>query len=178
VNRELSALRSAVGWWRDLGWIGRDPTAGLRNLGGGPAARPPLSDEQAAAVFGLPASLREQSLWRLLHDCGSPVERVLALDAGSVDLARQQSRRPGAEPIRWSGPTSQLLSWLLAGRPCGPLFLTDRHAPGRARTCDVCPVTGRARMSYRRAAQIFASSTRPLDPAGRGWTLHQLRRPA
>jgi hypothetical protein len=30
-------------------------------------------------------------------------------------------------------------------------------------------------MSYRRAAEIFTEWTRPLDPAGRGWTLHQLR---
>ena len=29
-------------------------------------------------------------------------------------------------------------------------------------------------MSYRRAAEIFTSATVPLDPAGRGWTLHQL----
>ena len=32
VNRELSALRSAVGWWRGQGWIERRPTAGLRHL--------------------------------------------------------------------------------------------------------------------------------------------------
>jgi ribosomal protein L13E len=31
-------------------------------------------------------------------------------------------------------------------------------------------------MSYRRAAEIFTTVTRPLDPAGRGWTLQQLRR--
>jgi hypothetical protein len=37
-----------------------------------------------------------------------------------------------------------------------------------------CPVTGRARMSYRRAVEIFTAATRPLDPSGRGWTLHQL----
>ena len=30
-------------------------------------------------------------------------------------------------------------------------------------------------MSYRRAAEIFTAWTRPIDPAGRGWTLHQLR---
>lgn len=30
-------------------------------------------------------------------------------------------------------------------------------------------------MSYRRAAEIFRAVTRPLDPAGRGWTLSQLR---
>ena len=35
-------------------------------------------------------------------------------------------------------------------------------------------MTGQARMSYRRAAEIFATLTQPLDPAGRGWTLHQL----
>jgi integrase/recombinase XerD len=29
-------------------------------------------------------------------------------------------------------------------------------------------------MSYRRAAEIFTALTGPLDPAGRGWTLHQL----
>jgi integrase/recombinase XerD len=28
-------------------------------------------------------------------------------------------------------------------------------------------------MSYRRAAEIFTAATVPLDPAGRGWTLHQ-----
>jgi hypothetical protein len=38
----------------------------------------------------------------------------------------------------------------------------------------VCRVTGQARMSYRRAAEIFTALTLPLDPAGRGWTLHQL----
>src|ERR1700733_2341855 len=32
VNRELSALRSAVGWWQDQGWISGDPTTGLGDL--------------------------------------------------------------------------------------------------------------------------------------------------
>jgi hypothetical protein len=30
-------------------------------------------------------------------------------------------------------------------------------------------------MSYRRAAEIFRTVTRRLDPAGQGWTLYQLR---
>src|SRR5947209_3266410 len=33
VNRELSALRSVLGWWRELGWISHDPSAGLRYPG-------------------------------------------------------------------------------------------------------------------------------------------------
>jgi hypothetical protein len=30
-------------------------------------------------------------------------------------------------------------------------------------------------MSYRRAAELFTAATVRLDPAGRGWTLHQLQ---
>jgi integrase/recombinase XerD len=30
-------------------------------------------------------------------------------------------------------------------------------------------------MSYRRAAEILTIATRPLDPAGQGWTPHQIR---
>jgi hypothetical protein len=57
------------------------------------------------------------------------------------------------------------------------VFLTHRRAPAGTRPADCCPFTGRARMSYRRAAEIFTDATRPLDPACHGWTLHQLRPP-
>lgn len=77
---------------------------------------------------------------------------------------------------------------LLKGRTRGPVFLTDRRAPAHTPTLDVCPVTGRARLSYRRAAELFETLTRPLahpgitDPAELelcgGWTLHQQRHSA
>jgi integrase/recombinase XerD len=76
--------------------------------------------------------------------------------------------------IEWQEATSQILRWLLSGRTWGPVLLTDRKAPKRTAPTDLCPLTGQARMSYRRAAEIFTAHTRPLDPAGRGWTLHQL----
>jgi integrase len=201
VNRELSVLRGAVAWWLDRGWISRDPTAGLRRRGLGPAALPALSGSQVAAVLGLPAGLREQALWRLLRDTGWPAGRVLALDASAVDLAARRVRwagaaaRPGpaAGPAwrpetgdgpawrpetgggpAWRPETGDLVRWLLAGRYSGPLFLTGRKAPAGTPAADVCAMTGRARMSYRRAAEIFTTRTRPLDPAGHGWTLHQL----
>jgi hypothetical protein len=53
------------------------------------------------------------------------------------------------------------------------------HAGG-----DLCPVTGRARLSYRRAEESFELATRPLANPGAtpeelevadGWTLHQPR---
>jgi integrase len=179
VNRELSALRAAVGWWQDLGWIRVDPTAGLRRRPPEELAAP-LSAEQAAALFRLPAGLREQAFWRMLYDSGAPAAAVLALDAGQLDLnGRQVRRAPGGVTAAWAGiawgePTGQLLRWLLAGRTWGPLFVTGRRSRIPASRADVCRPTGQARLSYRRAAEIFAAATRPLDAAGRGWTLHQL----
>jgi len=132
-----------------------------------------------AELFQTTAALREHAFWRVIYDSAAHVDDVLALDAGRLDLrgGRAPFGAPAgpAEPIRWRDSTSQLLAWLLAGRTYGPVFLTGRRAPARAAAADVCPVTGRARMSYRRAAEIFTAATRPLDPAGRGWTLGQLR---
>ncbi len=183
VNRELSALRGAVGWWQDLGWIRADPTAGLRHQPPDELAAP-LAAGQVDALFRLPASLREQAFWRLLYDSGAPAAAVLALAASQLDLDGHRVRRmPGgcvasaSADIAWSEPTGQFLRWLLAGRMWGPAFVTDRRAgarTSRAAAGDVCLPTGQARLSYRRAAEIFAAATRPLDPAGRGWTLHQL----
>jgi integrase len=180
VNRELSALRSAVGWWQDQGWISGDPTTGLRHLPGQAAPVPALTGGQVADLFRMRATLREHTFWRVLYDSGAHVDQVLGLNAGGLDLARgaapvgRPPRRNDAW-IHWRDNTGELLRLLLAGRGDGPVFLTDRKAPARVAPTDVCPFTGRARMSYRRAAEIFGAATRPLDPAGRGWTLSQLR---
>jgi integrase len=177
VNRELSALRSAVGWWRERGWIAADPTTGLRHRQ--PAALAlPLGRSQVGELFGLATGLREQAFWRVLYDSGAPAGEVLALDTDQLDLVRHRvrARTDGGSRtgIEWEGTTGQILRWLLSGRTWGPVFLTDRRAPAGTAPADVCPLTGQARMSYRRAAEIFAALTRPLDPSGRGWTLHQL----
>jgi integrase len=180
VNRELSALRSAVGWWQDQGWITADPTAGLRHVSGRAAPVPALTSGQVGELFRARTALREQALWRVIYDSGAHVDDVLGLDAGRLDLAGRGApvaAAPGGRYgwIRWRDGTGQLLGWLLAGRSCGPVFLTERRAPAGSAPADVCPVTGRARMSYRRAAEIFSAVTRPMDPLGRGWTLGQLR---
>jgi len=176
VNREVSALRSAVGWWLDEGWIATDPTAELRLQR--PDERPaPLEAAQVDQLLRLPVSLREHAFWRLLLDSGAGAARVLALDAEHLDLQRHRTRpRPATHPgagIEWQEATSQVLRWLLAGRTGGPVFVTGRRsaAPPPA---DRYAVTGQARMSYRRAAELFTTLTRPLDLAGHGWTLHQL----
>ena len=184
VNRELSALRSAIGWWRRREWIAADPTIFLRQAELAGESRPrllavrPLDETQLTMLFRTPAGLREQAFWHLLLDTGAAAEAVLTLDAGTLDLARRRATLAGAGhgQLEWGSRTGELLSWLLAGRRGGPVFLTDRRAPAGTAGADLCPLTGRGRLSYRRAAEIFTEHTRLLDPDGRGWMLHQLRR--
>jgi integrase len=177
VHRELSALRSAVLWWQRRQWISADPTAALRPADARlPVLLPPLTRIELTRLWAAPAGLREQAFWHLLADSGAAAETVLALNADAVDVAGGRARPTSR--IRWGQQTGELLGWLLAGRQHGPVFLTDRRAPAGTSAADVCPLTGRGRLSYRRAAEIFTDYTRPLDPAGRGWLLHQLRRAA
>ncbi|MFJ4847726.1 MULTISPECIES: hypothetical protein [unclassified Streptomyces] len=162
ANRELSVLAAAVTWWRAQGWLTGDPLEGLRAL---PLPVPregeagPPAEDRALAVLRLPAPLREQALWHLLYDTGASIERVLALDVGDLDLPGRRTReRVGGTPLRWGGATGRLLTLLTLGRVGGPVFRT-----------------GRGRLSYRRAAEVFTAATRPLDPDGHGWTLRDLR---
>lgn len=62
----------------------------------------------------------------------------------------------------------------MAGGSERPLFLTDRKARPSVATNDVDLVTGRARLFYRRAAELFEAHTERYDDGP--YTLHQLRR--
>ncbi|MFE7463008.1 hypothetical protein ACFU6R_02735 [Streptomyces sp. NPDC057499] len=159
ANRELSILTAALRWWREQGWLTADPAAGLRRL---PVAQRAdaetrLDAGRARAVLELPAPLREQTFWHLLYETGATIERALALDVAELDLPARRTREHNTPHLRWGDGTAALLPLLTLGRVDGPLFRT-----------------GRGRLSYRRAAEIFTTATRPLDPRGHGWTLRQL----
>ncbi|MFF0105513.1 site-specific integrase [Streptomyces hirsutus] len=152
----------------------------------GPArrgAKPPVFPVAAIDDPTLPEVLAELAAAR--------ADEVLCLNV--EDLYPQDKRgkitaKGGAtEWIHWQSGTAQLLPRLIARRTRGPLFLTDRKAPAGTPTLDVCPETGRARLSYRRAEEIFEENTRLLaDPLASpediedldGWTLHRLRHSA
>ncbi|MEV5878436.1 hypothetical protein AB0L75_30265 [Streptomyces sp. NPDC052101] len=187
LTRELACLRAATAWWLAQGWITVDPATGLAP----PTPRPgpvPVSSgasttagataaapDRARAALALRAPLRELALWHLLHESRAPVEQVLALDIDQLDLPGRRTRERAVAPLSWGPGTARLLPMLLAGRTAGPVFVTDRRAPATTPAADRCPVTGRGRLSYRRAAELFTAATRPLDPADRGWTLLVLR---
>ncbi|MBD0693668.1 hypothetical protein, partial [Streptomyces sp. CBMA123] len=175
LNRELSTLRAAVAWWRAQGWIDGDPSTGLHPLPLPrlPEAAAPLAPEQLRALFARRAPLREQALWHLLHESGAAIETALALNTDQLDLPGRHTRpRSDRAPLHWGPGAARLLPLLIAGRAGGPLFLTDRRAPAGTPAADRCPHTGRARLSYRRAAELFTAHTRTL---GEAWTLRQLR---
>jgi integrase/recombinase XerD len=174
-NRELATVRAAVGWWRRRGWLAADPTDGLERRRERVDRTRALTRGQLERLFArrdLP--LRERTLWRLLYETAARANEVLALDVEDLDLANRRARvhsKGGAvEWVFWQTGSAQLLPRLLAGRTGGPVFLGDRRPTRAVAGPDLDPASGQARLSYRRAAELFRVRT--------GWTLHQLRHSA
>lgn len=119
--------------------------------------------------------LRERTLWRMLYESAARAGEVLRLDAGDLDTADRRARvtrKGGAvDVITWRTGTARLLPRLLNGRKTGPVFLTDRRARVQLPPGDLDPGSGKARLSYRQAEDLFKA-------ASGGATLHQLRHSA
>lgn len=181
ANARMDGLGSAVSWWREQGWINGDPLRRVRR-------RPRTLDrtrsldkaELEALLTRTHLPIRERTLWRLLYETAARAEEVLGLDVAELDLRNRRAkvRRKGgaADIIVWRTGTAHLLPRLLGGRRGGPVFLTERRARVALAPGDLDPVTGRARLSYRRAAECFAQATATLP--GGPWELHQLRHSA
>lgn len=173
-NRELATLRSVVRWWRGQSWLAADPTAGLTRRQELPDRTRALTRRQVEALWRRDVPLREKTLWRLLYETAARAGEILALDVEDLDLANKRARvhsKGGAtEWVFWQTGAARLLPRLLAGRRTGPVFLADRAPARPVPNLDIDPVSGRARLSYRRAAALFTEAT--------GWTLHQLRHSA
>lgn len=171
-NRHRSAVRSFCAW-ASLS----DLAAGLDRRAETRPRTPALGSVQLDALWSRPdLPLREQTLWRLLHESEAGVKAVLSLNVEDLDLDDRRART-GHTWVTWRSGTARLLPELLAGRTRGPVFLSDRR-PGPARTpgpADLCPDTGRRRLSYERAEYLFKETTKPLDPTTNGYTLRQLK---
>jgi integrase len=176
-NVRLASLRSACEYWRDQGWLAGDPLVRLRARPAPPDTSKALSRQRVADILGLVAPLRERVLWHMLYESSARAEEVLMLDVPDLEAANRcavVTRKGGArDVIAWQTGTARLLPRLLAGRRTGPVFLTDRRAKPSVALVDVDPTTGRARLSYRRAAELFETHTAGLDDGP--YTLHQLR---
>jgi integrase/recombinase XerD len=179
--RQLAILRAACTFWQRRGWLTTDPTAGLERPRVSPDRTKALTREQITALWRrADVALRERTCWRLLYESAARANEVLSLDITALDLpnkrARVRSKGGAMEWVFWQTGTALLLPRLLAGRISGPVFLADRQPTRAVPSLDRCPSTGRARLSYRRAAELFSGATTP--DAKRPWTLHQLRHSA
>lgn len=182
-NRHVATLRSFSAHARRRGWMTDDPSAVLERR------REPDDRTRAIAESSLErlfrrndVAVREKCLWRLLYETAARAEEVLSSDVVDLDLEnkRLRVRRKGgdADWLHFQSGSARLLPRLIGERRAGPIFLAERRpAPARAPAAgDLCPVTGRGRLSYERAEYLFKQAS--LKVASRGWTLHQLRHSA
>ena len=94
-------------------------------------------------------------------------------DIADLDVENKRLRvvRKGGD-IDWphlQSGSARLLPRLIGDREAGPIFLTDRRpAPARARapaSVNLCPVTGRGRLSYERAECLFKQNSLTCESA-------------
>jgi integrase len=177
-NRHLSALGSFVALCRRRGWPVQDLVAGLDRRREKADNTRVLSFLELERLWSRESvGLRERCLWRLLYETAARADEVLSLNVEDVDMANKRavviSKGGDRELLHFQTGSARLLPRLIAGRQRGPLFLAERPpVPSRAAAAgDLCPETGRARLSYRRAEELFVATTR-------GRSLHDLRRAA
>ncbi|MGH3809914.1 MAG: tyrosine-type recombinase/integrase [Pseudonocardiaceae bacterium] len=179
-NTRLTALGSACSYWRDQGWLAGDPLVRLRTRPISPGRVRALTRPQVELILTTAAPLRDRVLWTLLYESAARAEEALSLNVIDLDTANRcavVTRKGGArDVIVWQTGTARLLPRMLAGRRRGPAFCTDRAARPSVALVDVDPTTGKARMSYRRAAELFQAHTAGMP--GGPFTLHQLRHSA
>ncbi|MGH9008734.1 MAG: tyrosine-type recombinase/integrase [Acidimicrobiia bacterium] len=182
-NRHVATLRSFTAFARRKGWLATDPAGVLERR------REPADRTKAIAASSLErlfrrsdVAIREKCLWRLLYETAARAEEVLSADVTDLDVENKRLRvvRKGGDTdwLFFQSGSARLLPRLVGDRDAGPVFLAERRpAPARApASVDLCPLTGRGRLSYERAEYLFKQ--RSLKVAKQGWTLHQLRHSA
>lgn len=177
-NRVVATLRSFTSYTQRQGWMDHEVTQGLERRRVVEDHTRAMPREELDRLFARrDVHLRDRALWRLLYESGARANEVLNLNVEDVDLdaKRAYTVRKGGDRdvLHFQTGAARLLPKVIDGRTAGPLFLSKTvpagvRAPAAA---DRDPATGRARLSYRRAAEIFSA-------AAPGRTLHQLRHSA
>lgn len=173
-NRVTATLGSFFAYTTRQGWTPVSPATGLerRRLTvdrDAHARTRAIPADELLTFLGAEHPLRDKVLWWVLYETAARAGEVLALDVTDLDLGRRRAVVIGkggrSEVIGWETKTARLLPRLLGGRRQGPLFLADiTPAPARQPAlADLDPASGRARLSYRRAAELFKK-------ASGGWT--------
>jgi len=160
-NLNRAALRSFFAFCSRQGFLGADPSAGLerRVVRTNPDTRVIPAHQLDALWRRDDIALREKTFWRLAYDTAARADELLRLDVSDLDLDAKAAVVVGKggipRQVDWYTHTAHLLARLTSGRNSGPVFLSERAARQPVPHADRDPETGRARLSYRRAAECF-----------------------
>lgn len=111
---------------------------------------------------------------RLQYETAVRATELLSADIADLDMENRRlrvtSKGGDVEWVYFQSGAARALPRLLRGRASGPLFVTDlRPGPARApAAADICPMTGRVRISYRRMAELVVQHS--------GWPTHVYRK--
>lgn len=179
-NRNLATISSLFTWCVENDLLVVSPTKGLRRrkqrrtVEAERQARPIDVDELGALWSERRWPLRDRVFWAMAYDTAARADELLGLNIENISVENREAVIIGkggdAERIYWTSTTARLLPRLIGGRRHGPLFVGERKPRSHLvpAAADLCEVTGRARLSYRRAEEIWKA-------ASGGRTLHQLR---
>ncbi len=161
-NTHRNGIQAFVTWCQKREWLDLDPLTLIEKRRHRPDETKAIHyDDLDALMTRRNVQLREKTLCRFLYETSARAGEVLALNLDDLHLRRHAATNVGkggkTQRIEWADKSAGLLGRYLRGRKEGPLFLTHRSptlAPARR---DLCPVTGRTRLSYHRAAVLFKS---------------------
>jgi len=88
----------------------------------------------------------------MLYDTAARANELLLVNIEDLDVANHEAivigKGGNAEYVSWSSLTARRLPHIINGRTKGPLFISSRRPVRAPAHDDLCPHTGRARLSY------------------------------
>lgn len=175
-NRHRAAVLSFLGWCVERGWATTNPGRAVearkvRRRSEHERRERPIDKALLEALWTLDrVPARDKLLWRMAYETWARAEELLDLDIADLDLGKREGLVHGkggdVEPVWWATGTARLLPSVLGARTRGPVFLASRRPTRPTPAADTDPATGRARLSYRQSARLFAEVGHRLDPEG------------
>lgn len=169
-NARLAALASLTRHLAQAGVLETDPLVGIVRHRLKPREPLALSDAVVEQLFAdSSVRVRDRAMWHVIRDSGARPTRVLLLNIEDLAPDHRAARsHPQAADLAWGPRTTALVTETVGDRKLGPVFVSSRRAGESTVERDICVASGRVRLSYRRAAEVFAR-------ASGGGSLEQLR---
>lgn len=169
-NARLAALASLTRHLAQAGVLETDPLAGIVRHRLEPREPSALSDAAVEKLFAdASVRVRDRAMWRVIRDSGARPTRVLLLNIEDLTSDHRAARSQSPSPdLAWGPHAASLVTETVDDRTLGPVFVSSRRASESTLERDRCVASGRTRLSYRRAAEVFSR-------ASGGGSLEQLR---